>query len=156
MSGDGLGLTNYLAHEKDASGALLGPVAESSWLLVDPSGFGKLLVYLNKRYNPGEIAVTENGVSAPGEDSKTPEEAVKDTFRVDFFKGYFAAAEKAVREDNVPLKTYFVWSFMDNLEWAMGYKERFGITYVDYKSKDLTRIPKDSFKWLSRLYGNDV
>lgn len=107
-------------------------------------------------YNPGEIAVTENGVSAPGEDAKTPEEAVKDTFRVDFFKGYFAAAEKAVKNDGVPLKTYFVWSFMDNLEWAMGYKERFGITYVDYKSKNLTRIPKDSFKWLSRLYENDV
>ena len=49
MSGDGLGLTNYLAAEKDLSGKLLGPVAESSWLLVDPAGFGKLLVYLNKR-----------------------------------------------------------------------------------------------------------
>jgi len=49
MSGDGLGLTNYLAHEKDKSGKMLGPVAESTWLLVDPAGFGKLLVYLNKR-----------------------------------------------------------------------------------------------------------
>ena len=49
MSGDGLGLTNYLAAEKDTTGKLLGAVAESSWLLVDPSGFGKLLVYLNKR-----------------------------------------------------------------------------------------------------------
>jgi len=102
------------------------------------------------------IAVTENGVSAPGEDEKTPEEAVKDTFRVDFFKGYFAAAERAIKNHGVPLKTYFIWSFMDNLEWAMGYKERFGITFVDYKSKNLTRYPKDSFKWVSRLYGNDV
>ena len=48
-SGDGLGTTNYLASENTTAGVPLGPVAESSWLLVDPAGFGKLLVYLNKR-----------------------------------------------------------------------------------------------------------
>ena len=49
MSGDGLGLTNYLASEKDKAGKQLGPAAESTWLLSDPAGFRKLLVYLNKR-----------------------------------------------------------------------------------------------------------
>lgn len=48
-SGDGLGLTNYLSSENNTAGVPIGPVAESSWLFVDPAGFGKLLVYLNKR-----------------------------------------------------------------------------------------------------------
>ena len=48
-SGDGLGLTNYLASENNTAGVPVGPVAESTWLFVDPAGFGKLLVYLNKR-----------------------------------------------------------------------------------------------------------
>ena len=49
----------------------------------------------------------------------------------------------------VPLKGYFVWSLMDNFEWAHGYSQRFGLVYVDYRT--LARIPKTSAKWYSRV-----
>ena len=44
-----------------------------------------------------------------------------------------------------PVKGYFVWSLLDNFEWAHGYSKRFGIVYVDYPT--LARVPKDSFYW---------
>ncbi len=59
-------------------------------------------------------------------------------------QSYLSAAHEAI-ETNVKLKGYFLWSFMDNFEWALGYSRRFGIHYVDYR--DGTRIPKDSAKW---------
>ena len=45
----------------------------------------------------------------------------------------------------MPVKGYFVWSLLDNFEWADGYSERFGIVYVDYPT--LERVPKSSFAW---------
>ena len=47
------------------------------------------------------------------------------------------------REDGAPIDGYFVWSFLDNFEWAQGYAKRFGIVYIDYPT--LERVPKDSF-----------
>jgi beta-glucosidase len=45
----------------------------------------------------------------------------------------------------VDIRGYFVWSFMDNFEWAEGYDKRFGLAYVDYPTQ--RRIPKLSFRW---------
>lgn len=149
---EGLGLANYETLEQDAKGAPLGPVADSSWLIVTPWGFRKALAYLNNRYKPGEMAVTENGVSVPQEDSLPFPAVLHDQFRVDFYDSYLKAASDAVREDGVPLKTYFAWSLLDNFEWADGFAKRFGITYVDYKDGQ-KRYPKDSFKFLSNLWG---
>jgi beta-glucosidase len=49
----------------------------------------------------------------------------------------------------VPLTGYFVWSLMDNFEWAFGYEKRFGIVYVDYATQ--VRTKKDSALWYTRL-----
>ena len=54
-------------------------------------------------------------------------------------------ASKQVSIDGAPVKGYFVWSLLDNFEWAHGYSKRFGIVYVDYPT--LERVPKDSFYW---------
>lgn len=51
-----------------------------------------------------------------------------------------------VRKDNVNVKGYFVWSFLDNFEWNMGYTSRFGLHYVDYEN-NMTRYPKASATW---------
>jgi beta-glucosidase len=48
-------------------------------------------------------------------------------------------------QDGVPLKGYFVWSLLDNFEWDSGYRERFGLVYVDYPTQ--RRVPKTSFDW---------
>jgi beta-glucosidase len=49
----------------------------------------------------------------------------------------------------VPVRGYFVWSLLDNFEWALGYQRRFGVVYVDYPT--LERVPKQSFEWYRRM-----
>jgi beta-glucosidase len=70
--------------------------------------------------------------------------AVADANREAYIKSHFEAAESAI-EQGAPLKGYFVWSFMDNFEWAEGYDKRFGIVHVDYAT--LERTPKQSALW---------
>ena len=64
-----------------------------------------------RRYHPGEIYVTENGVDVPNENSLLLADALNDTFRVNFYQGYVQAAQQAVN-DGVPLKGYFAWSLL--------------------------------------------
>ena len=64
-----------------------------------------------RRYHPGEIYVTENGVDVPNENSLSLADALNDTFRVNFYQGYVQAAQQAVN-DGVPLKGYFAWSLL--------------------------------------------
>ena len=67
---------------------------------------------------------------------------VKDTDRVEYFRGNTDALLKAKFEDGVDIRAYFPWSLLDNFEWADGYGTRFGVTYVDYKTQE--RSPKES------------
>lgn len=85
----------------------------------------------------------------PGENDLPIEEAVHDTFRVNFYKDYINNLILARDTDGVNVQGYFAWSIMDNFEWSDGYSVRFGMTYVDYESENLTRYPKDSVKWYS-------
>ena len=59
---------------------------------------------------------------------------------------------RALRE-GVPVEGYFHWSALDNFEWADGYKERFGLIYVDYASGE--RIPKDSYHWYAKIIASN-
>lgn len=106
---------------------------------VFPQGLTDLLVRLERDYQPGAIYITENGCAY--EDTVTPDGRVHDAKRVAYLRSHFAAAHAAISQ-GVPLKGYFVWSLLDNFEWAYGYSRRFGIVYVDYET--LKRIPKDS------------
>jgi beta-glucosidase len=65
-----------------------------------------------------------------------------------YLEAYIDAMSRAMR-DGAPVKGYFVWSFLDNFEWAHGYSKRFGLVYVDYPT--LERVPKDSFHWYRGL-----
>lgn len=90
------------------------------------------------------IYITENGCAV--EDELTPQGEVIDTDRILFLRQYLRSAHRAISE-GYPLKGYFVWSLLDNFEWAWGYDRRFGITYVDYATQQ--RIPKASAYWYS-------
>jgi beta-glucosidase len=149
---DGLGVVGYESLT-EVDGKTIGVRAEPEWLYVVPWGFRKALAYLNKRYSPGEMAVTEFGVAAPKENDIPLPAVLDDAFRVAYYRDYIAAAVDAKRKDGVPLTAVFPWSFSDNLEWAEGYKQRFGLTYVDYPTQ--TRFPKASFDYVSRLWGNE-
>ncbi|HEX2621648.1 MAG TPA: GH1 family beta-glucosidase [Phototrophicaceae bacterium] len=100
-----------------------------------PDGLREMLVRVHQDYQPKAMYVTENG--AAFDDPAPVDGAVEDSRRADYLKGHFAAAEAAINQ-GVPLKGYFVWSLMDNFEWAEGYNKRFGIIYVDYATQQRT------------------
>jgi beta-glucosidase len=112
---------------------------------VHPESLVRLLRRVHADYAPAQIAITENGCSyATAPDS---EGRIRDVRRRRFFHDHLVACHEAI-EAGVPLSAYFGWSLMDNFEWAEGYGQRFGLTWVDYDTQQ--RIPKDSFHWYSR------
>jgi beta-glucosidase len=107
-----------------------------------PDGLYELLMRVHRDYGPSSIYITENGAAFP--DVLQPEGVVDDQDRIEFLRSYIFAAHRAL-EEGVPLKGYFVWSLLDNFEWAYGYSKRFGIVYMDYATQE--RIIKQSGHW---------
>ena len=108
---------------------------------VTPECLGWGVKLLHERYQL-PIVVTENGLSC--HDWPSLDGEVHDSQRVDFLHRYLRSLAQCVKE-GVDVRGYFQWSIMDNFEWAEGYKERFGLIYVDYPTQK--RILKDSAKW---------
>jgi beta-glucosidase len=127
----------------NASGHLIGPFAESTWLNVYPEGLRGILNWIKDRYNSPIIYIFENGVSCPGE-SQLPEAiALNDTFRMNYIQDHITQMIYAYDYDFVEVRGYFLWSLLDNFEWSDGYNVRFGVTYVNY-DQNLTRTVKNS------------
>ncbi|GLU48588.1 GH1 family beta-glucosidase [Nocardiopsis ansamitocini] len=116
------------------------------WPVV-PDAFTDLLVDLDRRY-PGlpPILITENGSAEP--DEVAADGKVHDTDRVAYLRDHLSALSAAIKA-GVDVRGYFVWSLLDNFEWAYGYERRFGIVRVDYDT--LERLPKDSYHWYREL-----
>jgi len=135
------------------NGTVIGPQADSTWLYVVPDGIYKMLHWVNDRYNHPPIFITENGVDVPNESAMPLEQALNDTFRINFYDQYIGNATKA-KSEGVDLRGYFAWSLMDNFEWADGYSKRFGVHYVNYTA-NLTRYTKDSAYWFANYTKNN-
>jgi len=118
----------------------------SPWLKVGPEGlyWGPKLVH--DVWGVKEMYITENGASS--DDQLTPEGAVYDTDRVMFLRNYLTQLQRGVSE-GVPVKGYFLWSLLDNYEWADGYEKRFGIVYVDFATQK--RTPKLSAEFYKKV-----
>ncbi len=97
--------------------------------------------FLTERY-PLPFYISENGAAMP--DKLTDDGRIHDEDRVSFLSSYLSELER-LSDDGADIRGYFLWSFMDNFEWAKGYEPRFGIVYVDYETQQ--RIPKDSAYW---------
>lgn len=120
---------------------------DMDWAIV-PFGFRNLLQYIHERYHPtGGIIVTENGVAVA---EPTQKDMEKNTSRVDFYEKYIGAMHEAI-SSGADVRGYFLWSLMDNFEWAKGYSKRFGLYYVDYDTME--RLPKPAAKWYAALAG---
>jgi beta-glucosidase len=101
--------------------------------------------FFSERYDK-PIVITENGISC--RDWVSLDGKVHDPQRIDFTHRHLLEAARALR-DGVPIEAYFHWSFIDNFEWAQGYKQRFGMIFCDYPTQ--TRIPKDSAHWYAEV-----
>ncbi|MGB3683729.1 MAG: GH1 family beta-glucosidase [Rubrobacteraceae bacterium] len=113
---------------------------------IEPDGLTELLVRLKEEYTQIPIYITESG--AAFHDYADPEGIVRDEERVALLESHFRAAREAI-EQGVDLRGYFVWSLLDNFEWAEGYSKRFGIVHVDYPSQ--RRTPKESYGWYAQV-----
>lgn len=117
---------------------------------INPEGIHDLLVYLHKEYNGIKILITENG--AAFNDMVNREGKVEDDDRLDYLYRHLQQVHRAISE-GVNVAGYYVWSLMDNFEWARGYSKRFGIIYVDYKTQK--RIWKKSALWYKEVVKNN-
>ncbi|GGI97742.1 beta-glucosidase [Alicyclobacillus cellulosilyticus] len=117
-----------------------GPVTDMGWE-VHPESLYRLLTRLRREYTGLPLYITENGAAYP---DRVVDGRVDDPERIAYLRDHFAAAHRFIQEGG-NLQGYFVWSFMDNFEWAFGYSKRFGLVYVDYATQ--TRIPKASALW---------
>lgn len=113
------------------------PHMASPWLFIGPEVLYWGPHHVAKLWNVQEIYVTENGCSSS--DIPAGDGQVYDTDRVMFLRNYLTQLQRAIA-DGVPVKGYFLWSLMDNFEWADGYTNRFGLHYVDYATQ--RRMPK--------------
>ncbi|MFQ6102388.1 MAG: GH1 family beta-glucosidase [Anaerolineae bacterium] len=113
---------------------------------VYPEGPYEILGRVHFDYRFPALYVTENGAAYP--DQIGPDGQVDDPLRVSFLKRHLTEAARAIAA-GVPLRGYFVWSLLDNFEWAHGYSKRFGLTYVDYSTQ--RRILKTSAHWYRRV-----
>ena len=119
------------------------PVTATGWE-VYPQGLHHFLTLAHRRYTRGlPIYVTENGMA--GDDRPDmPNEA-----RIAFVDAHLAQVARAI-DEGVPVAGYFVWSLLDNFEWALGYAPRFGLVHVDFET--LRRTPKASYHALARAF----
>jgi len=102
---------------------------------IHPDGLRDLLIGFNKTYpSLPPIYITENGMAS---DDKVVDGRVDDAQRISFLKRHLAAVDSAIKA-GVDIRGYFIWSLMDNFEWAFGYERRFGVFHVDYKTQKRT------------------
>ncbi|MET9451586.1 GH1 family beta-glucosidase [Streptomyces cinerochromogenes] len=115
---------------------------------VAPHTLHELLVSLGRRYGDAlpPVYLTENGSAE--DDVPASDGAVHDAERIAYLDGHLRAVAAAIA-DGVDVRGYYVWSLLDNFEWAYGYSKRFGLVYVDYATQ--RRVPKDSFHWYRAL-----
>ncbi|XP_020969766.1 beta-glucosidase 12-like [Arachis ipaensis] len=128
---------------------LLTIYAASKWLYVYPKGIQQLLLYTKEKYNNPLIYITENGVDEFNDPTLSLEQALNDTFRIDYYRDHLFYVNSAIR-DGVNVKGYFAWSLLDNFEWNSGYTSRFGSIFVDYNNGS-KRHYKLSAKWFKNF-----
>ena len=118
------------------------PHMASPWIAVGPEVLYWGVRNVCELWHPKAIYITENGCSA--DDVMTADGRIEDTDRVMYLRNHLTHLHRATSE-GFPVKGYFVWSLLDNFEWADGYSKRFGIHYVDFKTEK--RTAKLSAEW---------
>lgn len=120
------------------------PKTAADWP-VTPEAFYYGIRFLTERY-PLPLYITENGMSC--HDIVSSDGRVHDPNRITFLDAYIGAMQRA-SDEGADVRGYFLWTFLDNFEWADGFKQRFGVIYVDFATRQ--RIVKDSAYWYQKI-----
>jgi beta-glucosidase len=124
-----------------------GPLTDAG-LEIWPHGIYDLVMQITREYNHPIIEITESGCSYLDTPYEKENGRVPDTRRINFFREELAELARAIA-DGANVRAFHAWSLLDNFEWADGYSQRYGLTYVDYR--DQKRTPKDSGLWYARV-----
>jgi len=152
---DFLGINIYTTQEavpSDTDGFMMVPRPStyphmaSDWLFLNPQALYWTPKLVSQIWGVKTIYITENGCSS--DDILHPDGKVLDSDRVMYLRNYFSQMQRGIAE-GVPIHGYFLWSLLDNYEWASGFSKRFGITYVDFKTQ--VRTPKLSYDFYKEV-----
>ncbi len=146
---DYLGINNYSRNLISVQGEI-HPVpgseyTEMDWEVCAPA-LKRLLIKINQDYRLPPLYITENGAAfkdEPGRDGK-----IHDARRLEYIRQHLIQIRLAMRA-GVDVRGYFVWSLLDNFEWAYGFSKRFGLIRVDFKTQK--RMIKDSGYWYAKV-----
>jgi beta-glucosidase len=146
---DYLGINFYSRNLYNAQGKIT-PVSDSEytemgWEVCAPA-LRRILVRIHNDYRVPPIYITENG--AAFKDEVSADGKIRDARRLEYLKQHFIQTRLAM-QDGVDVRGYFVWSLMDNFEWAHGFTKRFGIVHVNYETQE--RIVKQSGEWYRQV-----
>jgi beta-glucosidase len=109
---------------------------------IEPPAMTELLLRLHRDYPDVPLVITENG--AAYDDVVAPDGQVHDADRTEYLRTHLGAVHDAIKA-GVDVRGYYLWSLMDNFEWAWGFSKRFGIVHVDFATQQ--RTIKDSGHW---------
>lgn len=118
---------------------------------IHPEGIKQEVLYIKEKYSNLPIYITENGCAMP--DQPDENEFVADWNRIRYIQAHLQALHEAIQE-GANVQGYFVWSILDNFEWALGYGPRFGLVRVNYET--LKRTPKQSAYWYRDVIANNA
>jgi beta-glucosidase len=116
-----------------------------------PEGLREIILSVHRDYGAPEILITENGIAQ--DDQMEVDGQVRDTYRSDYLGSHLEQVGLALSA-GAKVRGYCAWSLLDNLEWDMGWGQRFGLIYVDYKT--LNRTIKDSGRWYRDLIASQI
>ena len=119
--------------------------------IIEPDGLHDLLTWVSREYTLPPLYLTENGMAV--DDRPAADGTVPDPERIGYLDAHLHAAHRAIG-DGVDLRGYFVWSLLDNFEWALGLERRFGLVHVDYPTGN--RTPKASAAWYRQVIRNNA
>ncbi len=127
------------------------PHMDASWIYVTPESTYWAVRNVSELWHPPAIFISENGCAS--NDIPNAAGQIEDTDRIMYLRNYIGNLQRAAAE-GYPIKGYFLWSLLDNFEWADGYTKRFGIHYVDFKTGK--RTPKLSAEWYRNLIARNA
>ena len=138
------------AFEAERGYAFLAPTGEAMPLTdigweIYPAGLGRTMRNLTQKWPLPPIWITENGAA---DNTGVIDGECQDAMRQHYLEAHLAELAQLVA-DGLDIRGYYVWSLLDNFEWAHGYTQRFGVVHVDYATQK--RTPKTSARWLSKM-----